>query len=227
MLSGHVGVWSSRTDEIISLPSLKGPRLHLETWSAPWSSPHSSWSGPLRLTRVAGPTWPTAWPAGAVWHGSASRVGRASASSPSRLAWRSGRWRWSISSQIPTTPSPWRLWTACRSCCPTRGSTPRSTCRPTCLVSWRCRNTLRAACGNVESRQRSTISRRSELTSSNNAVLTSPLCSLGHFQNRTFFDVSLEKPFRIFSVKGCVVVVFHNLNRRQSIQRNYVKFKRN
>lgn len=131
--------------KMISLPSLKGPRLHPETWSAPWSSLHWSWSGMLRLTRVAGPTWPTAWRASGVRQGSVSHAGRASASSLSRLAWRRGRWRWSIFSQTPTTRSLWRLWTACRSCCPTRGSTPRSTCRPTCLVSWTCRNTLRPA----------------------------------------------------------------------------------
>lgn len=91
ILSGPVWVCSSRTDKMISLPSLKGPRLHLETWSAPWSSPHWSWSGLLHLTRVAGLTWPTAWRASGAWQGSASHVGRALASSLSRLAWRRGR----------------------------------------------------------------------------------------------------------------------------------------
>lgn len=138
ILPGHVWVHNRRTDKMISLPSLKGPRLHLETWSARWSSPHWSWSGLRRLTRVAGPTWPTAWRASDVWQSSASHVGRAWGSSLSRLAWRRGRWRWSIFSQTPTTHSPWRLWTACRSCFPTRSSTPRSTSQPTCLVSWKC-----------------------------------------------------------------------------------------
>lgn len=221
-LSGHVWVRSSRTDKMISLPSLKDPHLHLETWSAPWSSPHWSWSGLLRLTRVAGLTWPTAWRASGVWQGSVSHVGRALASSPSRSAWRRGRWRWSIFFQTPTTHSLWRLWTACRSCCPTRGSTPRSTCRPTCLVSWKCRNSLTPAhcvCKRwfkaevhskiyINKKGRANLLKMGQsstlrclwttflmfgplYTSSNNAVLISPLCSL-YFQNRKFFDVCLE-----------------------------------
>lgn len=82
-------------------------------------------------------------------------------------------------------------------------------------------------------------------TSSNNAVLISPLCSLGYFQNRNFFKACWEKPFTIFSaiwLKGCVNVLFHNLIEDKALKGipkwtpgwrlafkvlNYVKLKKN
>lgn len=113
----------------------QGLRHRPEIWSTPWSSPLSSWSGRHHQTRAAGWIWPTVWVASGVCWGSASRAVPALASCPSRWAWRRGRWRWSIFFQTPTTPSLWKPSTGCRSCCPTRGSSPRSTCPPASLVS--------------------------------------------------------------------------------------------